>query len=102
MAAHGATPDIVTPLGINGAGTTVLSIVLPATVLEVCTPWPKPGLASGSGPAQKPLTSVALQSTAISFGFEARKPHTGSFANNGLELLVPPSRSPKTMPSPLV
>lgn len=38
MAAHGATPDMETPSGRLGAGVTVLSMVLPATVLAVCTP----------------------------------------------------------------
>ena len=72
IAAHGATPDIVTPSGRPGAGVTVLSIVLPAAVLDVCTPWPKPGFASGFGPLQTPPLLVE-QSTATSFGCAPRE-----------------------------
>src|SRR6185312_13020268 len=82
IAAHGATPDIVTPSGSAGAGDAVLSMVLPAAVLEVWTPWPKPGFASGFGPVHAPPLLVE-QSTATSFGLFESKPHMPSLANEG-------------------
>ena len=59
-----------------------MSIVLPAAVLDVCTPWPKPGFASGFGPLHVPPLLVE-QSTATSFGCAPVKPHVPSFANEG-------------------
>src|SRR5688572_25934593 len=89
------------PFGSAGAGVSVLSSVLPATVLEVCAPWPKPGFASGVGPLQMPPVLV-LQSAASSLGLPGLKPQAASFANDGWSALVPPSRTAATMPWPSV
>src|SRR5690606_36332624 len=93
---------MVRPSGSAGGGTAVLSIVLPATVLDVWTPWPKVGLASGSGPLQAPVPSVELQSYAVSFGLAPLKPQVASSANDGWSLFVPPSMIAARIPSPWV
>src|SRR5690349_18894214 len=99
--AQGATPDIFTPSGSSGAGVTVLSIVLPAAVLLVCTPWPWFGAASGLVPVQvEPL--LALQSRGCSFGEASLKPQVASFVKDGWPRNVPVSITPTLTPSPRV